>query len=223
MKRILMFFLTCFSIPILVHSQNIESINVPSLQGLDEVAPFSEGLAAVRKGDQWGFIDKTGNLVIDFRNDVVWNEDVDPGRNDVKGIGYPQFKEGLCVVQKIGEEGIPIYGFMDKQGRVVIEPDYMNVTNFNNGKALAVHCAKTFRGKNNFQLNIYEYAFTEVVLNNVGEIIWPISKREGISMTKRFYQLPEFTAHLMAPGLISVQTKDNGIEIRTMDYPNPGP
>ncbi len=33
----------------------------------DEVKPYSENLAAVRMGDNWGFINKGGQLVIDFR------------------------------------------------------------------------------------------------------------------------------------------------------------
>jgi len=33
----------------------------------DDVKPYSENLAAVRMGDNWGFIDKSGQLVIDFR------------------------------------------------------------------------------------------------------------------------------------------------------------
>lgn len=33
----------------------------------DEVRPYSEGLAAVRMGDNWGFINEGGQLVIDFR------------------------------------------------------------------------------------------------------------------------------------------------------------
>jgi len=102
---------------------------------------------------------------------------------------------------------------MDYQGQVVIEPEYLNVTEFNDNKALGVYCRKTFRGKNNFQLNIYEYTFTEAILNTNGEIIWPIKTREGISMTKRRYEMPELTAYLIASDLIAIKTKDNDFEI----------
>ena len=33
----------------------------------DEAKSFSNGLAAVRKGDQWGFINKENKLVIDYQ------------------------------------------------------------------------------------------------------------------------------------------------------------
>ncbi len=38
-----------------------------------EVRDFSEGLAAVRKSDKWGYIDKTGKTIIDFKYTRVGN------------------------------------------------------------------------------------------------------------------------------------------------------
>ena len=35
----------------------------------DEVLPFSEGYAAVKKNNKWGYIDEKGNLVIDYKFD----------------------------------------------------------------------------------------------------------------------------------------------------------
>lgn len=35
----------------------------PTLE-FDEIDTFSEGLAAVKKDDKWGFIDKTGRVVV---------------------------------------------------------------------------------------------------------------------------------------------------------------
>ena len=50
-------------------------ISVPSsaqlIKNLDEVSNFKEGLASVRRGDQWAFIDQQGSMVIDFRDDLV--------------------------------------------------------------------------------------------------------------------------------------------------------
>ncbi|AEM69510.1 KWG Leptospira repeat protein [Allomuricauda ruestringensis DSM 13258] len=207
--------LTFMAIPFLMGAQTLETINDPTIKikELTEVGPFSEGLAAVRKDGKWGFIDKEGNLAIDFREDLVWDQNADESRSDVKGIKYPEFKNGLCAIQEIKDEGIPYYGFMDTQGNIVIEPEYLNVTGFKDDRAIGIYCRRTFRGKNNFQLNIYEYAFTEVVLNTQGEIIWPISKRENISMTKRRYQTPNLTASFISSDLILVKTGDNDFQI----------
>lgn len=202
-------------LPFLVGAQTLETMNEPTvkIRDLDEVGPFSEGLAAIQKDGKWGFIDEDGNLVIDFRDDVVWDQNADESKRDIEGIKYPKFKNGLCAIQEIKDEGIPYFGFMDTQGNIVIEPEYLNVTAFKDGRAIGIYCRRTFRGKNDFQLNIYEYAFTEVVLNTKGEIIWPISKREDISMTKRRYQMPELKASFISPDLILVKTGDNDFQI----------
>ena len=47
---------------------------------------FSEGYAAVKVGDQWGFIDINGDLVI-----------------EAKYEGTGAFSEGLCAVQQDGK------------------------------------------------------------------------------------------------------------------------
>ncbi len=65
---------------------------------------FSEGLAAVKKDGKWGFIDKTGKVVIGFQYE------------DVDTFG---FSKGLAGVEKNG-----MWGFIDKTGSFVIEPQY---------------------------------------------------------------------------------------------------
>src|SRR5690554_6351293 len=71
-----------------------------SIGYIDEITPFNEGLAAVRKGDKWGFINEESALVIDFRNDLYWNKDADTSKLDVSGIKYPIFKEARCVITR---------------------------------------------------------------------------------------------------------------------------
>ncbi|AKA34247.1 WG repeat-containing protein [Flagellimonas lutaonensis] len=216
-------FLALVVLPFFVFSQTLKTINKPTIKGLDEVAPFSEDLAAVRKGNQWGFIDKTGQLVIDFRSDLVWSKNADPKRKDVKGIRYPQFKNGRCMIQEIKDEDIPYYGFIDTEGQIAIEPEYINLTEFDDGRAVGIFCRRTYRGKNNFQLNIYEYTFTEAVLNTEGEIIWPIEDREGILMKKGRYEMPELRATLISPDLLAVKDTTNDWEIRNINSQNQKP
>lgn len=53
----------------------------------DEVTPFSSGLAGVRMGDDWGFINKAGDLIIDFR---FYKEGLGNNKND-NYHGMPAF------------------------------------------------------------------------------------------------------------------------------------
>ena len=180
------------------------------LKDVDQVAPFSEGLAAVRIGNQWGFINEKGDLVIDFRDDLVWNKFADTERKDIEGIRYPVFKDGLCMVREmLEEEEIYVYGFIDKTGATKIKPEYLNVTEFDQGYAVGILMTKTFRGKNNFQLNIYDYKFSEVILDQKGDIMRLLAKRDNILMTKRRYELPDLHAKLLSKNLAAVKKGDN--------------
>ncbi|HYC84611.1 MAG TPA: WG repeat-containing protein, partial [Chryseosolibacter sp.] len=74
---------------------------------------FSEGLAAVRLNGKWGFVDKTGKLVIPLRYDFVGN-----------------FSEGLATVTVNDKRG-----FIDKNGDLVIPLNYEFADSFNGGYA----------------------------------------------------------------------------------------
>ncbi|WP_291372370.1 WG repeat-containing protein [Cyclobacterium sp.] len=41
-----------------------------TFENLDYISPFSNGVAAIKKGNEWGFIDPEGNLIVDFR--MIW-------------------------------------------------------------------------------------------------------------------------------------------------------
>ncbi|WP_297693808.1 WG repeat-containing protein [uncultured Eudoraea sp.] len=188
------------------------------LTGIDEIAPFSEGLAAIRKGNEWGFINKEGQLVIEFRDDLVWNKLANTSINDVSGIRFPQFKNGRCMIKKImEEEEIVTYGFINPEGKVIIEPEYLNLTEFNEGYAVGILVTKDFRGKNNFQLNIYDYKFSEVLLDTKGDIMLLINKRDGISMSKRRYELPELRAKFLSVKSLAVKLPSNKWELRKLE------
>ena len=78
-------------------SQTVAAINKPTISNFDEVRPFREGQAAVRKGYQSGYINKEGQLIIALRNDIVWSQEALDARG-VAGKLYPQFYEGLCII-----------------------------------------------------------------------------------------------------------------------------
>ncbi|WP_411030501.1 WG repeat-containing protein [Spongiimicrobium sp. 3-5] len=207
MKNAYFHFVLFLMVPVLVFSQSLDNI--------DEIAPFNDGIAAVRKGKQWGFINTDGVLVIDFRDDLHWNTAPNKSSRDITGTGYPVFKEGRCIVKKMVDE-IPIYGFIDTKGNLVIDYQFLNVSNFNNGYTTGVVFDKVFRGNNEFNLKIYDYKFHDVLMDLSGEIVEFFDRRYNIQMTKRRYQLPKLGAKLLADNLIALRTKENGWKIRTL-------
>lgn len=183
----------------------------------DEIAPFNEGLAAVRVGNQWGFIDENAKLVIDFRGDLVWNQNADTNIPGVLGIRYPQFKNGRCMIQELKVNNIPYYGFIDVSGEIVIQPEYLNITEFDQENAIGIYVRELFQGQNEIKLDIIEYIFTEVVVNINGEIVWPITEREHALTAKRRYEIPELKAKLIGKNLLVFKTKDNKWETKKLN------
>jgi hypothetical protein len=75
---------------------------------------FSEGLAAVRIGDTWGFADKTGHIAISPRFESVQS-----------------FSEGLAAARVSGK-----VGFIDRTGYFVIPPRFQDADSFSDGRAV---------------------------------------------------------------------------------------
>ncbi|MDX1769640.1 MAG: WG repeat-containing protein [Arenibacter troitsensis] len=212
MKNIIITAFAMFMFPNVIHSQTVKNI--------EEIAPFNEGLAAVRQGNQWGFINEEGQLVINFRNDIYWNQDADTSKKDISGVQYPMFNEGRCLITKIVEDGVPVFGFMDTKGNVVLEPQLLNVYPFKNGFTTAVLYEKSMKGKNEFNLDIYEFKFHDVMLDISGEIVEFFNRRYNIQMTKKRYQRPSVGVKQLSKGLVGVHTQDQGWEVRKITLNN---
>ncbi len=132
----------------------------------DELKEFSEGLAGVSKDGQWGFVDAHGKLVINLQSGWKYafpfedglaqvdvggaNSDfvdksgqtiVRKGQSDTNDIAWPcmispfpnlRFSYGLIPVRnKIGK-----WGFMNRDGRLVVPPQWHQVLDFHEGLAM---------------------------------------------------------------------------------------
>lgn len=95
----------------------MDSVITVDYANFDDVFSFSEGYAAVEINKKWGFIDKSGNMVI-------------PCKYDFKPM---VFSEGLVSVSLNEREG-----FIDKTGRVVIPFSYDCTYDFKDGLAQVI-------------------------------------------------------------------------------------
>jgi hypothetical protein len=117
----------------------------------DEADHFSEGLAPVKLGSKWGYIDINGNMVIEPQFDAasIFSENVakvsffdgrEGGYIDRNGNfvlrcqSGADFHEGLSLIVVDGK-----YGYMDKTGKVVIEPTFQDGGYFSEGLAPVVY------------------------------------------------------------------------------------
>lgn len=78
-----------------------------------DALPFSDGWAAVKKNEKWGFIDTAGNVQIDFQFDDALS-----------------FGQHLAAVEVDGK-----WGYVSKYGEIVIEPIFLSAKSFYNGSA----------------------------------------------------------------------------------------
>jgi len=132
MKKRLLFTLSAFillltinSIPVLAFEPAIKTIY------FDEVYSFSEGMSKVVKNGKYGFMDQTGNIVIDMQYDFA-----------------RAFSEEFAAVSTGGFRDIDKdyvdgkWGFIDRSGKVVVPIIYDKVCNFSEGLAAVVENGK---------------------------------------------------------------------------------
>ncbi|MEO0968917.1 MAG: WG repeat-containing protein [Cyanobacteria bacterium J06639_18] len=86
---------------------------------------FKEGLLPVRINNRWGYIDKTGKMVIEPKYDEAWSFSQGLARVGIK-TGKTEFTGWIAepVVEIIA------HGYIDKTGKFIIEPEYREAYHF---------------------------------------------------------------------------------------------
>lgn len=176
------------------------------LTDIDEVSQLNENLIAIKKGNQWGFIDEKGLLVVDFRDDFVLNND---GINS-----YPFFRNGRCLIRKLIDNAY-LYGFIDTTGKEVIAPQYLNALNFNNGYTIIIKLLKETVGFNEvLKKDIITSKLEEFIIDSNGEIVKYLENPRNYIPSKITPKIPpSFHSKFVAPHLVAVMKKDDKWDI----------
>jgi len=102
------------------HGEHAMRVGFVDEKGTVVIAPtyagagaFHEGLAAVEKGELWGFVDKAGKTVIPITYDYVSINDQRDGIMD----DYPRFSEGLAMLI-VGKGAKQHPAYLEKTGKV---------------------------------------------------------------------------------------------------------
>ncbi|MBK5214439.1 MAG: WG repeat-containing protein [Flavobacteriaceae bacterium] len=80
-----------------------------TIENIDFISSFHNDLAAVKKGNEWAFINKEGKTVIDFRSGLV------SSKKD--GENYPLFYNDKCLFQQ-EKDGVTYYVASPEVSRV---------------------------------------------------------------------------------------------------------
>ena len=204
MKNLCIYFIVIILFPFSMMSQEIKNI--------DFIAPFHEDLSAVKKGDQWAFVTTKGEKVIDFRNDLVWDVKVNSTvKKNTAPKDYPFFSDGRCLIKQ-EKEGITYYGYIGKTGKVIIEPNYIGATHFDNGHAIVL---KLFREElsSTTVLNkkIVQFSYSEIVIDPANNYIEHIRGPINLVFSKdKMKNPPLIQSYFVTSSLVAMQEEKTG-------------
>ena len=202
MKKVIILLVAVLLIPTFGNSQTIEN--------LDYISPFHEGVSAIKKNNQWAFINKEGDIVINFRDDLVTTKSDDGN--------FPIFKSGRCLIVN-SKEGISYFGYINNSGETVVEPRFLNATNFNNKTAIALELTKEEIGKNTaLGKNMVNYKYFEVTIDvdgNVKNYLNP--KGVTVVLDKKFLrEPPKFMSMEISENLVAIKNEKGKWTIKKM-------
>lgn len=186
MKKEIILVTILFLMSAFAFAQTIENINY--------ISSYNDGLAAIKKDNQWAFINTKGDIVITFRSDLVATNH-DDGE-------YPIFKSERCLISK-EKDGISYFGYIDIFGKTVIEPQYLNALNFVDNEAIVLVLIKEELGGNDvLGKNIVNYKYYDAVIDNNGHVIQYLTpKGFNVNLDKKYLRTP--------PKITSKRISDN--------------
>jgi len=183
--------------------------------GYDKFKKFSEGFCAVQKDDKWGLVNEEGNEILackyltvnsfsegwaSIQDDEGWyfidsNMEVQLDFRGKEYIGLGNFSDGLCWF-KIKRFEKNLYGFIDKNGEVIIGSIYTKAFDFKQDRARVVKNRKTgvINKKGEFVLAPKRYdlifafdknGIAQVQENNMGN--FGLINRNGETLTPCIY------------------------------------
>ena len=182
-------------------------VNAQQLDNIDRITPFHDGLAAVEMDGKWGFINAEGDLVVDFRNDLVLGQQCPKQcAKDKSAMDYPVFHKGRALV-KVNNDGIAHYGYIDKTGKMVIAADFLNATHFSEQGAIVLKLYKENIGNDvAMGKNMIVYSYNEEVINTDGEVIMHLRGPMNITYSKANLKTPPAIASkFMNEGLMATR------------------
>ncbi|MFT5847307.1 MAG: hypothetical protein ACJARX_001805 [Psychroserpens sp.] len=203
MKKAIILFFVIIIIPLFGFSQSIEN--------LDYISPFHDDIAVVKKENQWAFINNKGDIIVDFRDDLVTTKFAD--------ANYPIFSDERCLIKQI-KDGISYFGYIDTSGKTIIEPQFLNAANFSNGKAIVLELVKELVGENKaLGKNVVYHKYYEATIDTNGEIKnYLTQKAINIVLDKEFTRKPpQIISKHISDNLFAVKYKNNKWTIITIN------
>jgi hypothetical protein len=183
------------------------SISAQQHNNIDEIGSFNEDLMSIKKGDSWGFVDKNGAIMIDFRKDIV-GFSKEP----------PIFSNGLCLIKEKRKDVI-YYGYINTKGKTIIPTEYIVATSFKNGFASVIKYYKTDTGTNTFGQHVVYYSYNELIITTKNKPVLSIGKSRNLLLSKLKLQqeIPIIRSKFINENLVRVKEDDGTYSIYNLD------
>lgn len=213
MKNVLIICISVLIFPFIGFTQTIKDI--------DEITPFHEEIAAIRKDNKWAFINMAGEIIIDYRDDLVWfsNPEMMTKKKDQKEfISYPIFSEGLCLIKQM-KNGIYYYGYINKKGKTSIAPEFLNATPFDKGYAIVLKMSKEELGRNHLlDKKIVSYSYDEVIIDPAGTVKMYLTEPKHFTLTKNKVKWPPaIESYFISSNLVAVKNKNHNWKLQVIN------
>lgn len=178
------------------------------LSDVDEVYPLQGNLLAVKKANQWAFINKNGEKAIDFRDDLVLTNKVNALNQT---ISYPVFNDGRCLIKKLIANRY-YFGYINENGAEIIKPQFLNATNFSNGFAIVTVQSKDSLGFNEvLKKPVISDKIEDFVIDTSGKLIKYLYNPRSYHPSIK--NIPAVESKFIAPNLVAAKTKNKKWEI----------
>jgi len=178
-----------------------------TLENIDYIAPLQDNLIAIEKDGAWAFINSKGDMVIEFRDDIVatW-----------MGLdSYPIYASKRILI-KSQRDGISYFGYIDNSGKTVVEPQFLNATNFNQNQATVLKPITSTVGHNDMlDKDIVYHRYCEVVIDRNGKVLYYLNpKGINVVLDKKFLEEPPaITSKKMSEELYALKSKNGNWKI----------
>jgi hypothetical protein len=154
--------------------QLIDTLGNVLIDNIDEWTGASYEFLKVRRKDKWGFVDRKGNIIIDFQYSQDRRREFDNinklntdsldalPKATYRNVGF--FYEGLASIQKDS-----LFGFIDSKNEIVIEPIFKEVRYFSEGLAGATTDGEKWGFINNEGIFVIEpqYFYVDAFQNGI--------------------------------------------------------
>lgn len=175
------------------------------IKDVDAVKPISNTLIAVQKDKAWAIINHNGEILVNYRTDLIINRD--------EFLFKSKPSSNRFLIKEI-KEGIPYFGYINKEGNTVLPCNFLNATPFNDKYAIVCLFKKVVKGKNQYlKKDIITYDFDEVVIDTEGNFIKFLRVPEHIVLSKERYVQPKIQSKFIARNLVATKKNNNKWDI----------